>query len=1411
MNITKVDKIVNNFMVKIIEIYNLDFFKQDYLIDQTKEKEAINILKNYIKNVDFSELKKIIKNKNYFEVILCHLEIYGMIHLSLTYGILYDKFDTYFNNSIYFKKDIELKGFISKHYILIKEILILLKDNSKENIMKYTNGNKFINAFSDEVKNKLFFNKNGELKIFSIVSTIIIHSQYLANDKQEFNRMIDKMELENKDFIFIDILCHEVGNIEYQTFYDILKDKHISQLYWLFSEDINNFKYSPLTIKNKINNLIDCDIIYPVIDDILLYHNENEKYTSTNKNTKLSYILTKINRAQNLYADENVYKIFYHPLFDSHRALTVNNKEDIKIINKFLQVINKNNDKKYSTNILTLQELRNYPYVSYNHISKDTYGFYFYYSDYFKTKTAYRHVGIKNKKLLTRQLLPKTRNIITGFVLKTSDSIDNDENIRFVTRETILDLIDDYISGQKLEYIYCWIFNKDDDKLNFDKFNYDFTDNEIELIISLFYNEIIKIVEQNFVHYLMNNTPSSLNEVLEYKKKLLSKLNIELTDKIKENMEHQVHKFKNNQKFTEITQKKKFDKLLVVHKKDNLKYQKIIINDKQNKELIAEKNEQNIELNQICQHILMWDKITEINRKSSKFIVSIQEFTENFVNEINKNEFICKSCGTFLDLHKYVSDGIYDRFNEEYITYSTYIHFPLEEIYEYKQYESIISHSDLLLQQIGLICGISYLTGKNKSNKLKRKNIIKILIDIIVQHNKNLNNKLNFENYGITSSTNLFIFELNNNIFTISDKNIDSYRHIKKNNIISYLIFLIILDLNNFDTIYLTNKGKYCNIDAFEKLHNNIFSKFKFDNDLYAINYKIFCYLLYIISCLISSAKLWEDKSIDIKDKQKNQKIQNQIINTVIHIIVSILKTNSTENIYKLIKSKFYDKLDSLYNDKKLYESLLKKDIEIESIYYEKKIIDNAYWENSYFKMYLNTIKIKDDKNNFKNFYTNCINGNFHDWIISYKSLKCYKCQILSNINADNEEEINNNYYNILLNDISKKYCIHILQQHDFVNNICINCKKSIDYNYTENDFRKLEENILKIRKNKQIYNIINNRIKINYDDNIDNFITLLKEILKNEDNLFLNYRDTKYEINHNHKEMLLETPYILDDINVEYNDDFKGKVYYYIKNNIIIFYSYITLNYIGYKELNKDYVRILSKNYMTIKYSLYDKIKYLGCQYFHNNNDPNRLSNLKNIVFKFQKIFYNIIYNKIEDDIFIDDNEEDEENEEDEKNKEKEEENNNNFYNIIKNIIRKYILKFENIDINYEIFDDWYNKYTEDSEIFLYYILDEFTKLLKHNSSEYVQNLISKLIIDFIDIIFRLYNIENSEKNILIKRFEYMLNSCIDISDIENYEFQKKDETDEIINDDEDDMEYILDQGYSMIDENNEDFLDED
>ena len=556
----------------------------------------------------------------------------------------------------------------------------------------------------------------------------------------------------------------------------------------------------------------------------------------------------------------------------------------------------------------------------------------------------------------------------------------------------------------------------------------------------------------------------------------------------------------------------------------------------------------------ICQHNISWDKLSQLKKQNdAKYSDLVYEFIQQYVDISPTQDFICKSCKSSINIKRYILDGQFDNNTQSFVTFSVQMDVPLEEMPEYEKYKTSIRSLDKIIDRICSIINLQGLIGSSYSSRSKRKNIVKETLDIVLTHNNYLKKSSYLTNrdkyinqFGINKNiSNLYIFELENSIFVYSSKDKDFYKFLKYNNIISYILILLILGINDTQIQSLANDKNVCSYFIYKKIGYTLFENINIiinkSHDTKPIkNYPILCYLIYIISCFISKYNLWADTlstESNVIDKKKNfLVIQKSIINTIVEILNTILQVNVEElktqkiYLYEIFQTKYYYKID-LFKDfnliRKLDQMYLsdgsakqqkqynidsnKFDIEPNYNVFNEYVIDNLY--NRFSKKYClkrlvcpfydkKFIKIANISN-----LSNCISGEFHDFKSSGKNLACTKCKEISNPEnfiPDSEKIIGERYNILYLRKLATKYCksglIHQFEYDSKLDqNVCTNCgfMKGSMVKYTDKElynlFYIIESNIK--NNNIKVQKLVNN-IKGISEKEISNISKLFNKIV---------------------------------------------------------------------------------------------------------------------------------------------------------------------------------------------------------------------------------------------------------------------------------------------------------------------------
>lgn len=1443
-----IDKVIDDFYVYLqndkkikIIIKEVNFVKY--------QKEINDILISYIKTLPINTIKEIIKKQDSILLIIDIIKKYLFIYIILLISYEFtQKEDLFINNILEFTKNqnsynYKINDFFNsksnslliEHHYIIKNIRYILNKHDINILQTQQYGNetiKILTYLGEEFVKSIFKESH------DIIKTLIV-LYYSKTDKIILTKLIEEIELNEEEYIFIDIIEPLIQIIDISVIENILinikKNKKDYILYSIWNYITQPQKLNILSVDEKINTLLNNGSIIPITDDFLLYHKDFERYENIKEtkkeDIKIKYILNKIDNVSELYSKKNKEEIdkinkYFYSSMSNRRVITINDIEDIKIINKYLNQTKINLELLEYVNDFISYKL--YPYINFRDYRHDMATL------SIMTNNTILACRSTNFDYSSRDILEwrigsdgMILNIIGLLLLPNKLQCTKNIGIKKVNGNKI----DHYIKEKlrnKLNNGICWLFEKNNEINNetiknrigilynnyidecydiiVSKINKNMTLNNISNIVDTFvlnhvpiYNKIIQISPKT----ILFNT-SELNDLF-IKVESYIYSNISQSDDIIDDNENKIYGM--------------YDNIIILPElPDHGDNKNKLIQINLSKTKIDELQKEISISNGVCQHSVTWDNIVELKKiDQKKYAEELFEFTKQYVDITNEQEYICKSCGTYLEIKKYIIGGSYDNDSKKFISHSLPIDISLEDSEDYSKYKQTIRILDKMIEKIATISNIPHLMGSFTTNKLKRKMIIKNVIDIIISNNSILKNKYKERKevasklYGLGNFSNLFTFDLDNSILQFTSKDKDQYRPIKINNIIIYLLIFIVLDLNELQIKFLSDDNKYmCNYDNFNKIYMSLFSELKIRknnmNELLSIKeYKILCYILYILSCKIIKYQLWQYDYAPTFNKKLKQLpiIQKTIITTYIDIVNSILENSYTKNItyiFEIFRSKFYDKLYSIFSGnftKTIIEKKNISDITNTNIKIKKYQLNGIFKEMSYDNFnflsfqsatyYIPKYKKLTIKYNEINNITNCNTGHFHDWEPKEATFVCKKCGMkLADAKLDkNNKEIIEKLSNIFTQEIYDFICTNNKL------NICDN-KENFNKNYIKYKQHKSEleyTQFINIKneinnENKYIDDLIN-KIRKNISDftSFEKYINLfINDIRKITDKNNINNTelvDNYYIIDHDYLGNKLDKSIMIENSKVQYKENnsiFNTSVFYYTvysPSKITLYYNAISKKYLGYKEESKDYVfNNKSNNYLIINYSLQSKIYLLGFKTFYYNKEDdlnkildNRLINLKHMLYYLSIIFYRIFNGyslslQTEDTYFYE---------------------NKLFY-----LIDKYKNKFINLKLTddnkkHPFYKHWKGLYKYNNEIdklknidrnsfeinkldtrslyIIYYIISELHKLINYNQSLSKLNIIS-FSIDFINMIFDLYNKDNLNYNHEIIRFIHVLES---------------------------------------------------
>ena len=171
------------------------------------------------------------------------------------------------------------------------------------------------------------------------------------------------------EFKYIEIIDSKYDFIDYATIESLFSIEDIKlglaeEIYQMINDTELTKFITDIPLDNKIHQLFNNKILIPITDEFLRYHKESDMFdkntttTIENKdrsnkkdNTKIKYIITRLNKVKNYYSQKvqannelktEIDKIFYHPML-YRKVIIINDIEEINILRKFKCSYDKNN------------------------------------------------------------------------------------------------------------------------------------------------------------------------------------------------------------------------------------------------------------------------------------------------------------------------------------------------------------------------------------------------------------------------------------------------------------------------------------------------------------------------------------------------------------------------------------------------------------------------------------------------------------------------------------------------------------------------------------------------------------------------------------------------------------------------------------------------------------------------------------------------------------------------------------------------------------------------------------------------------------------------------------------------------------------------------------------------------------
>jgi hypothetical protein len=469
MYVTEIDNLLDKALDKFMQIWLID--KKNKLdlitlqqitkeINFTRYQKEINLLFTVGMNITpESEITAFVtKNSNILlvkNILSRYIAYYIFLQIGISYAgktkqfnnnlvefnrsqpshtnIIDDFFNTESNANILNMLSVfdEFKQYISTHQSAKK------KETKKDNKLS-PDFKKIIDGYTPEMLDKIIDmldTKDKEMDTHNIIKLLLYKMLYEKEQKQIFDT-IEMSETTDEEFIFIEIIVPHTVKIDVTAIENILAPRDVKRhvadtisqmINERDTEAIDDIRKNFVSYDDKIQKLFNRRIVVPIVDDFLLYHKNSEKYEESfktaqnkNENTKIKYIVNKLNNVTTYYKHPEEVKQLMYAQESRKNAVLINRFENNKIegyIEKTTIITADNYD--------TVNDFNNYmsnAYVPFRYSDKNGFNF----VNDLETITVIRKCSFngKNKKLLTHELAQNSLALIVGYAFFNEDMRD---------------------------------------------------------------------------------------------------------------------------------------------------------------------------------------------------------------------------------------------------------------------------------------------------------------------------------------------------------------------------------------------------------------------------------------------------------------------------------------------------------------------------------------------------------------------------------------------------------------------------------------------------------------------------------------------------------------------------------------------------------------------------------------------------------------------------------------------------------------------------------------------------------------------------------------------------------------------------------------------------------------------------
>lgn len=322
-----IDQILNNLYFEILQNKTFKIITEDDKINYVEYNEQINnFINDFIKNINTSDIHKLINNKEnlqkIMDIIIRYIAYYCFFYIAFYYkGTLKD----YRNNLIQYSKlqensTFHIKNFFDtennyrliQFYKIIKDVsqILLMSELQKKslNVQQYKDSINFLNNLGEEYINNyllMITNTNEgefvEINVHNLIKTIVFGEIYRAQEQKLVFEILNEIEESEYEYTYINIVVSNEEVADFNTFRQIFigeedGETKATDLYELVN--INNI-LSVQSLEKKISDLLNFNFITPIVDNFLRYHRDTERL-EVESNKQFTLPLVNGNNAKNI-------------------------------------------------------------------------------------------------------------------------------------------------------------------------------------------------------------------------------------------------------------------------------------------------------------------------------------------------------------------------------------------------------------------------------------------------------------------------------------------------------------------------------------------------------------------------------------------------------------------------------------------------------------------------------------------------------------------------------------------------------------------------------------------------------------------------------------------------------------------------------------------------------------------------------------------------------------------------------------------------------------------------------------------------------------------------------------------------------------------------------------------------------